>query len=417
MAPRAPRMTRAKTAVLEIEPRTDAIDDVIMDEREKTAGDAADILAELRSIATSDSHIKIYKLPKNGGGWEYIKKLMPPFNMDALLDDLQDEWGGGNYMVRVLADGKIVAGKQIAIAGPPKVPGLADTGRSQSDTLMPMLIRQMETSKSDSMNMMTMMMQANQQASQNNMQMMMGMITAILPVIAGGKTDPMQIVQAMAALNADKPQQAPMTEMIQNMVAMKELLGDGGSSGGDDSFLGGAAKALLPMLAKGMEGAANRQPGPMNTMLANHPDPIRSLQPSAPISMPPMMRSNPIPPMPPVLFGTSPPASVSPPVADGNRIVALIGEDVLYFAKRGHDPATAAGMILDVIDSADIPENEILELVVSFQSSQDWIADLASQGVDLSVHRQWAEQLLEELVKQYAEDQGQDDHPEGEGGG
>jgi len=256
------------------------------------------------------------------------------------------------------------------------------------------------------------MMEGQRQSSQNMMQMMMTMMTTLVPVLAGNKTDPIAIVQAMAALNSDKPTSAPMTEMIQTMVAMKELIGDGGS-GGDDSFLGGAAKALLPMLAKGAEGMVNRQPSPLNTMVQTHPDPIRSLQPSPPLPMP-MMHPNPTAPaMPPSMAAMFEGRDATETSEPKNRIVALIKEDVLYFAKRGHDPAMSAGAILDVIDSADVPDNEILELVVSFQSSQDWIADLAAEGVDLTSKREWAQQLLEELVKQYAETQDEDDHPQG----
>ncbi len=407
------RATRKTAAIVEIEP-SDAMSQVLEEDDAHLADGVSDVLAHIRAIANDDSKINIYKVNTKGGSWEYIKTLTPPFDMDTLLDDLRDEWGGGNYTLRVLAKGKIVTTKQISIAGPPKVPTVGQV-KSEGSEMIPLLLQQINSSKSDNMAMMTMMMQSQQQAAAQQSQMMMGLMTALIPVMAGNKQDPVALIQAFAAMQPQKDN-APMSEMIQNMIAMKELMGDGGGGGSEDSFMGSAAKALLPMLAKGAESMVNTNPqSPLNTDPRNHPPPMSAMRPAPMLAMRPNPTAFAPPPMPPLNPSPIATAPVTPGPASG--LMALIGEDVLYFAKRGHDPAMSAGAILDVIENAGISEDEILAMVIQFQSSPDWIADLAGQGIDLTGRREWATQLLSELVKQYADVEDEDDHPVRGGGG
>lgn len=242
-----------------------------------------------------------------------------------------------------------------------------------------------------------MMLAQSQAASQQQAQMaaqqqtlMMGLITAL---VGAPKPDPLSSIVPLLQILKPDQQTAPFSEMISNMAAMKELIGGGGDGGGnDESFLSGAAKAMLPMLGKMVETGMSAQPPQVNAR-PMPPQPVRP-NPSPAIAAP-----RPMPPlkMPPVL------TPVKPKIVSTNPLIALIADDVTFMSKRGYPPELAADAVLQRIADNKVEESAIISLVVRFQTAPDWIEDLSKEGIDLRERREWATDFLAALIEQYSE--------------
>ena len=134
-----------------------------------------------------------------------------------------------------------------------------------------------------------------------------------------------------------------------------------------------------------------------------------------------MMRPNPSPPplAYPQVMAT--PSTEPAPMTPDDPILALIADDVRYFLKRRLDPALAAEAVVSILSNAGVSDSDLLPLVLSWQTADDWREELAAKGLDLRQHAGWADDFISELVAQWqdrdATDTGTGDDPERTDGG
>lgn len=404
----------ARRAARIIEPEfADPIAEVIAGQRENTAEELSDILAELGSVVTADSNIKVYKEADRGGEWAYCKTLEPPLQTEGLLDELRQEWGGGRYFIRVFADKKIVTTRRLTIAGD-KNPARPQAQPDKTAELFPLMLQMTQKSSGDMATMLTAMMQQQQAsmqmsmqqqmaASDRQMQMMMGMMTAVL----GGQSKPEQLLAAFAPLLAQKSG-GGMDETIKGLVALKELINPGEGGGSDDMFTT-AMKTFGPAVASALAKPAETPPP--------NPGPPMLAAPHGPPPRLPPMRPGPQYVPRDGAVAITPTATPEASQGSPDPVLAAIREDVLFFAKRGTDPALAAEAVLEQIDKAGITDEQVTALVVRFTASADWLSDLAAAGIDLRSRPEWAQQFLSELVAQYTDNHGGDTDSARPGGG
>jgi hypothetical protein len=419
-----------------VEPGDDMPDEMSAVVRADDAADAdsvADVLEDLRAILTEETKILVFKKPPKGGQWEYMSTLSPPINADTLHDELKDEYGGGEYQLRVFARGKVVKIKRTIIGGPPKIPGQAPEVRRENmsellplimntqqgaadrqSQMMQMMMTMMQTSAQQSQNQMMTFMQAQQAQSQQSQQMLMGLAGTLAPLLLGNKVDPVQqmaaLMTAMREANPKSEEGGGIKDTLAIMAAVKEFMGESGGEGGD--FLTNAMKGLAPILGKVVENMPAQTGAPPPQQVRQPPQyrPLPQIAPpgSGPFAGPPS------PDAPPL---AAPDPKTLTELPDGetvetwrlNPVLAVIGEDVLFFARRGYDPELAAEAVLERIEQAQVAQNDLMALVFRFNAAEDWIADLARDGLDLSASREWAESFISSLVAQYTEGDAEED--------
>jgi hypothetical protein len=94
----------------------------------------------------------------------------------------------------------------------------------------------------------------------------------------------------------------------------------------------------------------------------------------------------------------------------------LVKPHVAYFFNAHLDPGLAAEAIADIMQRADVAEEDVSGLVAAFSLSPDWLADLAAQGLDLRSDPEWANSFLRELVALWTDSDRDGDHSPGPGG-
>jgi hypothetical protein len=323
--------------------------------------------------------------------------------------------------LRIHAKGKVAKIKRVVVEGKPKVPGEKDENKGDDlREFLPLLLNMSQQSGDKTMQMMTMMMGQMQQSSQQQTQMLVTMMTTLIPVMVGGKVDPVQLATAIASAGGNNKNS--LADMIATITAVKELVannGDGGG-GGEESMFQTVIKTLGPTLAD-MATRAPAATAPASAPALPSPQARPNPSPQPRSSTPPLngapqraIMPPPGPPRPPGAPLAPPPQQRPPFMSD--PVLSLIGEDVLFFARRKYPPALAAEAILSRLDEAEVPEEAIIALVVRFNASPDWLADLARAGIDLRPVKPWADEFLDELVGQYAAGSGAAGNP-GRGGG
>lgn len=400
--------------IVTVEPMDDAISRAVEGDNEASGETVADLLSDLRGALTDETKVLVYKKPIRGGQWEYLNTLSPPINVDNVLDELKGEYGGGEYQLRIFANGRVAKAKLVNISGPPKMPGTAsERQRDMSSELIPMMMSQQTASSDRQMQMMMAMMTQQSQAADRQMQMMV----TLLPALMGGKTDPLAMVQAIMSMKPDK--ENSLADTLALITAAKNLVS--GEPPGEESLLQTGLKMFGPALANAAASMPQQQqaPAPAPQPMLENPQPRYVSSPGG--GQPFGMSGGNVPgprghggmyvsdaPIPTVM------ASL-PYLSD--PVLSVIGQDVLFFAARQYPPDIAAELTLNLIEKAGVAENDIMALVVRFTTSPDWIADLATQGIDLTQQRQWAGEYLDELVAQYTDNgEGDDDTSGGSGG-
>lgn len=389
---------RKRTTTTTEEIQDDILDKATETDLQETAGDLADVLADLRGLSGSDVQVLVYKIPKGGprGGWEYVMTITPPIDTSELMDGLRNDWGAGDYALRVRAAGKIKSTKFISIAASKSAPAITPS-KNDNNELLQILLAQNAASKSDMMQMTTLMMQS-QQASQ---QQMMQLMTVLLPAMMGGKEKTSELLTAFATLQNMGDKGGGMKEAIETLVAAKSLFG-GGESGGsnldlDDNMIGNALKIAGPLLGGLAKTVSERGQQQQVTVLP-------PVQPHVP--------PQPVPVMLPNGGEVAIPDQVSRfPVLD------LIKDDVLFLFNRQHDPELSAEVVIETLEKHQVEEAAISDVIAAFAVSPNWIEELASEGIDLRSNPVWANQFLSALVSLYTAPSGDDDDTGGGTGG
>lgn len=372
----------------------DVLDEVMAEDRAETARTLGDALLQLRAYTGDKVKGILYQVQRDGKfGW--IKDLYPPFDNAVDLEELRDEYGSGNYAIRVFAEGRIKDTAHFSIAGTKKP--LGDVSRkSDNMDFIQLMMAQSDRSRSEQTSMMQMMMQQSQQSNQLMMQMMQAssqQMVGLMTAIMAGKSDPTEMAVKMGELL--RPREGGMKEAIETLAAAKGLFGDGGGSGPEDTSLMGMAKTFLPVLASGAAELAKNMPQ-------------RQEQPQQ------VLRTVPTP----QLIQANPAMAIPPPVetealTGPDKILALLAPDVLFSMNRGHSPQAAADLVLDTLEKHGITEDEVSSLVVQFvQLGEGWPQYLQQRGIDVSGREAWFNAFISAIVSAYS---GED--PQRDGGG
>lgn len=355
--------------------QTDPLDDAVSDDRLNIADDLANALEALRPADQGSVKGILYRVPAGNGKYEWIREVYPPFDMNGIMQALKEEFGGGDFCLRLMADGKIRKNINFAIVKD-KTPLLAPQGFGGGGDMMTMFQMMMsmqnqsaQAAQAAADRQMQMLMASNQQSTQ----MMLGMVTAM----TGNREKMSDIIPMFAALKPDNPG-GGMKEAVETMVLMKGILnGDPEKPGFDaDDIVGSVLKLGGPIVGAVGKAFSERRG------TATNPAPVYEPPPESGQLMLPQS---------------------APPSESGNLVLDTIRDDVLHCFRRGHDPERAAELVYDTIEAAGVTEGQINELVAAFAVSADWLGELAANGIDLRGNPEWAEQFLQALIRVHSD--------------
>lgn len=341
------------------------------------------------------------KSPNGMGPWASCDECYPDqgqtFDLFAIMRDMRERFGPGNYELRVFAGGRQRAVWPFTVAQD-KAPAPAPAAPAQPQglgaaDLVAMMLSQAAEARRD---------QAAAADRQMALMAEMGksqaaMMTAILGRPQNSMADTLALVAALQGAGGKSP---GLKDMVETLVALDGLRGgSGGDAGGDrgggdgldlESLVHDGGRLVGP-LVKGLADLVTRRRGDPDDPSAGGAagrGPVDQLALGAPGS--------------------------PPPSRTGYRVLDLIGDDVLYFYGRGHDPEKAADLVFDVIEANHVTEPELQELATTFALSPTGLDDLAALGIDLRERAGWAVDFFRAL---YAIHQGEGDDSAGGGGG
>jgi hypothetical protein len=379
----------------------DPITEAVKQDQISVADELSDLLGELKGVDTGAIKGMLYRIPRVGGKYEYIRELIPPFNITETMDELRQDYGGGDYQIRIFVNGKIRKNINFSIAADPRQKSPLVTDKRGDNDLMIMMMQMQQSSADRQMQMMQAMTTMQAQSQQAASQQMLGLMTALIPAMMGNREKMSDIIPLMAAMNP-KPEGGGLKESLEVLTIAKGLFSEGGSGGGDGdgSLISEAMKLgsqILPaignMIPKRPQAAPVEMSGEGVHMLP------------APVPMPAPVRA------PAETAENSPVTGVGPsdfPVLD------MVREDVLFMFNRGRSPEMAADHVMSVLDAAGVTDADLFALIARFQASPNWIDELASAGIDLRSNPEWAFAFLGALVQLYTQDDG--DHDDTGGG-
>lgn len=367
-------------------PQADPLDDAVNADRETIADALSGVLEALSGVDQGTIKGILYRIPVPNGKYEWIRDVYPPFDLSDIMRSLKEDIGGGDFALRIMAEGK--PRKTIHFSIMKEKQPLMTEKQNGGDTMM--LIQMMMQQSAEASRQaqaaadrqMQMMMAGNQQSTQ----MMLGLVTAMM----GGREKVADLVPLFAAMQ-QKPDNGGLLETLTVLKSAKEIFGGepAAEKFNPDDLVGSALKLAGPIAGavgrafsnRGGQGEAAEAPQDPG----GHPPPL--MLPSAPQPAP---------------GGTG-----QYPVLD------LIRDDVLFMFKRNHDPARAADVVYDTIEAANVSEDALNELVAAFTLSPDWLTDLANEGIDLRSRPEWAQQFLTALVGIHTDALSEDDDFEG----
>jgi hypothetical protein len=398
MAPRTPRT---------IETEDDPINETMKQETQGVADELADVLEGFRGIDQGEIKGILFRIPKAGGKFEWIKELLPPFNMSEIMEDLKNTFGGGDYRLSLMVKGKLRKNLQFSIAADPQARNPLVT-ETRKDNDMMMLIMNMQQQSSDRMMQMMQAMNTSQMnaAAQSN-QSMMQLMTVLIPAMVGGKEKTTDLITAFAAINGQK-EGGGLADTLAMLKTAKDLFAPG-----ETPNLGDGEEGLV---SQGIKLAGQLIPAALRALPQGGSAPApQAIYPTMPpqAALPPPIGSQPMVNGP----GSETLPEAGSPGTGRFPVLDHIREDVMFLFKRGHSPVTAAEVVLDTLDKAQVTDEQVFELITAFQAAgPGWIDELASEGIDLRSNPEWAFAFLGQLIQLYTSDDGDDDHSERGGG-
>jgi hypothetical protein len=312
------------------------------------------------------------------------------FDLETIISDVQSTCGDGNYKLVIYFRGQVFKHYEFFV-GDPRNPRkkAADVVDNRADimALLPTILQTQQASSNQMMQMLMLMMQQSRESSDRNMQAQMQMMGLIIPAMSGGKTDPTELMSRFAILFKElqpPPQVGGMDQLLDNAVKIKALIG-GDSSGGKETnawdilkeaapAIGAAISPLLSQVQSTGAGANGTQV--LQQRLPQHA--LSSTPQSAPLS-----------------------ASTYSPQTFDDPILALIGEDILFFAKREYDTEIAADTLTDRLDNAGVTMAQLQAHFgewIAANPTGDWLEGLAQRGLDLRQYREWTSKVIAGVI-------------------
>lgn len=360
-----------------IEPNSDPVDEIVREDRENVAEELATAIASINGISSGNIKGYLSRVPRGGGRPETIETLYPPFDPDAIIEDLKERFGGGDYNLRIMETGKPGVRKNIQFSIAKERASLIAPREEKTDMTM-MMFQMMMKQSDDAARQRADDMRDRQSASERQMQLMATMATAIIPALMGGREKTSELMTAIAAMQP-KPQENDLEKTVNTFAALKTIFKDDTSKEGfnADDMVGSIVRAAGPIA-----GAVGKAFSGSRGGAAQEPE-VPQLEGGAqPLRLP----HNPAPPS-----GNEPEPT--------NQILRLIRPDVLYFFGRRHAPDLAAEAVYDVIVRAGITDEEINGTFAPYAFSDDKWNALAAEGIDLRADISWADEFIAELAK------------------
>lgn len=401
---RQPRTPRQKTTIIE---PVDDTDDVVSDamfaaDSEQGSFEALKLMFEQLNTtnATDPLTISVYTRENDGKPWSLLNTMamnVNEFDAQKAIESVKEDHGDGSYKFIVYVKGRVVRHVPFRI-GDPRKKNIIAAAVDNTKEYIPMMMQMMQGSSDRQMQMMQLMMQQSSEASNRTMTAIMGMFGTIVPALVGGKTDPAQMLVQLATIMKElQPSKDGLKEGIETLVAAKSLFSDSGGNGSEDnifSIIKEVGPTLAPVVQALIEQAKMKGQGNVNGT---------SITPLPPPAV--------IPPQTSQVAGIANAEQLASGTDDvhreegnnqhslaGNRILKLVGDDIVFFANRGYDVEHAAEIIADKFDENGITQDEIGALLAEASTYGDWIEALATVGYDLRQHRQWIVDVLTALA-------------------
>lgn len=359
---------------------------VAVEEAGRTADHVSDALAGLDEFAEPGASFKVYKLP----GYQYCREIDPRDDTTAMLEDVREEYGPGNYVVRVYVKGRKgqIAERAFSIAAARRREEVKKD-ESFTEKLLLAMVSGGGMNKGPDL---AALMAAQQQSADRQTTAMMGMISAIVPALAGNKGESAaSLLTAMAPL-LERPKAPGFGDAIEALLQAKELFSRDGGGDEGGGVMEAAVKAIGPSIPDFARGFADMA--------------ARGRQDAAqPMQMVPAAR--------PAIVAPNHAAGAGAGLMARFPLLAAIAPDVMFYFGRRIPPELAADGVFEVLNQMKVGEAELVPLIAAFQTSENWIADLAAGGLDLSSNPQWAHEFLNNLIAIYS---GEDDDSERGGG-
>lgn len=417
-------MARAPRATINpgmVEPRTDPLDEAVIIDQEGIAGNLTEVLEKLSAYDSSSIKGVLFQKPKNGvGKFEWIEEISPPFDMSGIMQELKERFGGGDFRLSIFAGGKVrkhiefsIVREKTTLVAPPK------TGDDNMMMFMQMMMNNQQESARESRaaadRQMQMMMQMQNQSSENSRNSM----TAIVTMMTAGMGNQPKVTDFLPMM-MNKGESGSLKEMVETLVALKGITEPAAPGFDADNIVGSVLKIAGPVagaIGKAASGVMERrQQGQQQSQTIQLQEQPTSLEfPTLPGPQ-----------------AQNPTQALPAPVGGPAALIALIRPDVNYFFGRRHDVELAAEAVYGVIsaglDSGQVTESDLNDMVTAFMGSPDWVGELAGAGVDLRADPAWAQSFLFALVAEHTNagsdpggefdpDQGNDDFRRPNGGG
>jgi hypothetical protein len=316
-------------------------------------------LAELGE-GESEAKVMVYRNAKDRGSRDsYIFTCTP---MDLSLDVLRRDYGGGEFRIRVIKDGRILKNQVVSVEPAPPAPTAPDS-TAQFSQLASMMMAGFKE--------MTAVLAAKPQATGLNE--LAGVIAAIKPLMA---PPPAQ---------AAPPAKDPMEMLLQLLTIKKELDGGGGSGEGNDPTTAIVLKAMdtfgKPMaemmaasqLQKGAQQHVEQQP-------AERPN--EALQPLA--------LAAPVPSDTAQSPGVSATAISTQDPDEMSLKLTLVKAVIMPMAAGNADPYPYANMVLDYFGDEEVQK---------YIAAPDWQVQLERAMPEAAQYREWFSALREQVVE------------------
>lgn len=381
----------------------DPVAGALYDDRNQLADEVASVLRSLEGIGDDRIVASLWRMPDGGlGKFQWLEDLGAPIDIIAIRNAVKSKYGGGKYRLQIMVDKITKRNYEFHIAGDAKQNTPAGQPAVDTTNMFAMFLQMQAESRREQREMQQDMRREQmdyerraEEARRDRNAALLQAATVVVPVLAPLLFNREKLSDVIALIRSNQPEPPGLKDQVETMVMIKKLLGDGDKEGFDpDNIVGSLARLAGPVI-----GAAGRAlNGPRQDQA--HPEgPSLDLAATSDggLSLPPAK--------PPALAAGEP---TSP-------LLAMLRPHVHYFFSTRIDPALAADAVVDIMLRQGVTQEDVNGLVAAFTLSPDWMADLASQGVDLRSDPEWANEFLSELVAAWT-DRDRDGEP-GTGGG
>jgi hypothetical protein len=307
------------------------------------------------------------------------------FDLETIISDVQSTCGDGNYKLVIYFRGQVFKHYEFFV-GDPRNPRkkAADVVDNRADimALLPTILQTQQASSNQMMQMLMLMMQQSRESSDRNMQAQMQMMGLIIPAMSGGKTDPTELMSRFAVLFKElqpPPQAGGMDQLLDNAVKIKALIGSD-SSGGKETNAWDILREAAPAIGAAITPLLSQQSAQTPMVPQRPPQPLA------------------LPVTPHVSSTANPPQAMA---TFDDPILSLIGEDILFFAKREYDTEIAADTLTDRLDNAGVTMAQLQAHFgewIAANPTGDWLEGLAQRGLDLRQYREWTSKVIAGVI-------------------